>query len=199
MFRADGHSVQHLAHTKEPQERSSITCLAFSASGLYFSLGYADGNVHIMDTCHANASVDVDKISVHECVFITPRDKSLTSITAIAFGAQEQNERIIVGDRSGNVREFNYDIMLSSALPFSLLHLSHTLCMWLCPSPSEAPPDAILRENSSILCFCQMLSKCNGHAPPALPRVCVVCRCSTCIKPCTRLAAGSLIITTTAS
>ena len=112
MFRADGHSVQHLAHTKEPQERSSISCLAFSVSGLYFSLGYADGNVHVMDTSHVNASVDVDRVSVHECVFITPRDKSLTSITAIAFGAQEQSERIIVGDRSGNVRELNCDIMI---------------------------------------------------------------------------------------
>ncbi len=105
VFRADGHSVQHFPHTKEPRQPSSINCLSFSASGLYFCIGCTDGNVYIIDTSYVNASVDGDRISVHDCVLKTPCDKSLGSISAVAFGGQDQSERIIVGDRNGNVSE----------------------------------------------------------------------------------------------
>ena len=116
VFRANGHVVPHLPHTKEPRELSGISCLAFAASGLYFCIGYSDGNLYVVDTSYINAAVDGDGISVHECVFVTPRDKSLSSITAIAFGGHDQRERIIVGDRCGNVRVFTIAFIIFSIL-----------------------------------------------------------------------------------
>jgi hypothetical protein len=122
VFRAHGHAVPHLPHTKEPLQRSSISCLAFAASGLYFSIGYSDGNVYVVDTSYVNAAIDGDGISVHECVFATPRDQSLSSVTAVAFGGQDENERIIVGDRCGHVRTFACDVLVCSVMPELYLH-----------------------------------------------------------------------------
>jgi hypothetical protein len=116
VFQAHGQLVPRLPETKEPSEPSSINCLAFSATGLYFCIGCIDGNVYIMDTSSVNDGISVEGGAIHECVLITPREKSLSSITAVAFGGQERSERVIVGDRLGNVRENAFPILVPPSL-----------------------------------------------------------------------------------
>lgn len=62
-----------------------------------------------MDTSSVNDAVSNDSSTFHECVFST-RGKELSSVTAVAFGGGDGAERIIVGDRIGNVRECDKNI-----------------------------------------------------------------------------------------
>lgn len=103
VFRADGHEVPHLQFIQPPGS-SSITCLAFSTSGLYFCIGCADGQVSVVDTSPVNPSIHVGSNTIHAC-FLKTSGVSLNCITAVAFGGQgKDDDRIIVGDRSGHVR-----------------------------------------------------------------------------------------------
>jgi hypothetical protein len=93
--------VQLLAEVNPPQQ-TSILSLAFSASGLYFGIGCANSNVYVMDTSAVNSSKFDESINVHVST-LNSRGMSLSSVTAVAFSGLDSQDRIIVGDRYGNV------------------------------------------------------------------------------------------------
>ncbi len=115
VFRADGHEVPHIRFMQPPGS-SNITCLAFAASGLYFCIGCADGQVSVIDTSSVNPSIDADSNAAHACFLKTP-GVSLNCITALSFGGLDKDDdRVIVGDRSGQVHSCVFEFFLYSRL-----------------------------------------------------------------------------------
>jgi hypothetical protein len=82
-----------------------INCLAFSPTGSHFCIGCADSNAYVISTSFLTIidTFHIDFIR-HRSVLDVGSSVILSCITAVAFGGQGDDERIVVGDRHGNVR-----------------------------------------------------------------------------------------------
>ena len=92
-------------HTSSAEHVGTIiNCLAFSSSGSHFCVGCADSNVYIFNTSFlAIEGFHVD-FTKYRSILDVGSSVQLSSITAVAFGGQGDDERVIAGDRHGNVR-----------------------------------------------------------------------------------------------
>jgi WD40 repeat protein len=99
------------------QRGSVISCLAFAPSGSHFCIGCTDSNVYIFDTSFL-ATEDIHHHDFTKFRATLADSVQLSTITAVSFGGQGDDERVIVGDRHGNVRSTALLLLLLLLLMF---------------------------------------------------------------------------------